>query len=203
MFIKTSVALLMVFLIIPISAHAWEPSGTTTSTSVQDFNESERNAIFQEIKVVFANAQISVRDVIKIAEARASGAQAVDVSFEGRADRLAYRVITYQHDEIWDVTIDASTGNIIGDGIVMPVSTLDFKDKTMLGGFSTAGIDLSDVVPIAEAYGSGKAVSVGLEEENGKLIFLVVVVTDDSLKQISVDPSEQNRPRNASFSKKQ
>jgi uncharacterized membrane protein YkoI len=203
MFIKTSVALLMVFLIIPISAHAWEPSGTTTSTSVQDFNESERNAIFQEIKVVFANAQISVRDVIKIAEARASGAQVVDVSFEGRTDRLAYRVITYQHDEIWDVTIDASTGNIIGDGIVMPVSTLDFKDKTMLGGFSTAGIDLSDVVPIAEAYGSGKAVSVGLEEENGKLIFLVVVVTDDSLKQISVDPSEQNRPRNASFSKKQ
>ena len=73
MFIKTSVALLMVFLIIPISAHAWEPSGTTTSTSVQDFNESERNAIFQEIKVVFANAQISVRDVIKIAEARVRG----------------------------------------------------------------------------------------------------------------------------------
>ena len=205
MFIKTFAALLMLFIlsIVPMSTHARESSRTTTPTPVQDFNESERDAIFQEIKVVFANAQISVRDVIKIAEARASGAQAVDVSFEGRADRLAYRVITYQHDEIWDVTIDASTGNIIGDGIVMPVSTLDFKDKTMLGGFSTAGIDLSDVVPIAEAYGSGKAVSVGLEEENGKLIFLVVVVTDDSLKQILVDPSEQNRPRNASFGKKQ
>jgi uncharacterized membrane protein YkoI len=84
----------------------------------------------------------------------------------------------------------------------MPVSTLDVKDKTKLVGFSTAGIDLSDVVPIAEAYGSGKAVSAGLEEENGKLVFLVVVVTDGSLKQISVDPSEQNRLRNASFGEK-
>jgi uncharacterized membrane protein YkoI len=45
-------------------------------------------------------------------------------------------------------------------------------------------------------------VSVGLEEENGKLIFLVVIVTDGSLKLISVDPNEQNRPRNASLRKK-
>lgn len=109
---------------------------------------------------------------------------------------------TYQHDEIWDGTIDASTGKTIGDAIVTPVSALDVKDKIEIAGFGTAGIDLSDVVPIAEVYGSGKAVSVGLEEENGKLIFLVVVVTDGSLKQISVDPNEQNRLRNVSFGKK-
>jgi uncharacterized membrane protein YkoI len=203
MFIKRFAVLLMLFILsfIPMSALAREFSDTTTPTPAQEFSESDRTAIFQEIKV-FANVQISVRDVIKIAEESSAGAKVVDVSFDGRADRLAYRVKTYQHDEIWDVTIDASTGKIIGDGIVMPVSTLDVKDKTKLVGFSTAGIDLSDVVPIAEAYGSGKAVSAGLEEENGKLVFLVVVVTDGSLKQISVDPSEQNRLRNASFGEK-
>jgi uncharacterized membrane protein YkoI len=90
----------------------------------------------------------------------------------------------------------------IGDALVTPVSALDAKDRIQLAGFSAAMIDLSDVVPIAEAYGSGKAVSVGLDEEHGKLIFLVVVVTDGSLKQISVDPNEHNQLRNASFVKK-
>jgi uncharacterized membrane protein YkoI len=203
MFVKTFAALLILLnsSIIPTSTSARESSGTTTPTPAEDFTEPELAAIFQEIKA-FANVQIAVRDAIKIAEARASGVKVIDVSFDGRSDRLAYRIKAYQHDEIWDVTIDASTGNIMGDGIVVPVSTLDVKERTKLVDFSTAGIALSDVVPIAEAYGAGKAVSVGLEEENGKLIFLVVVVTDGSLKLISVDPNEQNRPRNASFRKK-
>jgi uncharacterized membrane protein YkoI len=202
MFIKTIAALLTFFVlsILPMSTLARGSNGTTTATPGQDFSESERAAIFQEIKV-FVNAQISVRDVIKIAEARASGAKVVDVSFDGRADRLAYRVKTYLNDEISAVTIDASTGKIIGDAVVTPVSALDVKDKIELAGFSTAVIDLSDVVSVAESYGSGKAVSVGLDEENGKLIFLVVVVTDGSLQQISVDPNEQDRLRNASFGK--
>ena len=82
--------------------------------------------------------------------------------------------------------------------IVTPVSKLDAKDKIELVGFRTAGIDLSDVVPLAEKYGEGKAVSAGLEEENGRLVFLVVLVADGALKQISVDPSqEQRRLRNS------
>jgi uncharacterized membrane protein YkoI len=180
---------------------AREFNETTTPSPAQEFSESDRAAIFEEIKV-FANVQISVRDVMAIAEKHAAGAKVVDVSFDGRTDRLAYRVKTYQHDEILDVTIDASTGKTIGDGIVTPVSTLDAKGKIEIAGFGTAGVNLSDVVSIAEAYGSGKAVSAGLEEEDGKLIFLVVVVTDGSLKQISVDPGDQKRLPNASFGKR-
>jgi uncharacterized membrane protein YkoI len=184
-----------------MSTRARESNGTTTPTPAQDFNESERAAVLQEIRV-FANAQLSVRDVIKIAEARASGAKVVDVSFDGRADRLAYRVKAYLNDEISTVTIDASTGKTIGDAVVTLVSALDVKDKIELAGFSTAVIDLSDVVSVAESYGSGKAVSVGLDEENGKLIFLVVLVTDGALRQISVNPDQQSRLRNASFGRK-
>jgi uncharacterized membrane protein YkoI len=203
MSIKTFAALLVLLIlsILPMSTRARESNGTTTPTPAQDFNESERAAVLQEIRV-FANAQLSVRDVIKIAEARASGAKVVDVSFDGRADRLAYRVKAYLNDEISTVTIDASTGKTIGDAVVTPVSALDVKDKIELAGFSTAVIDLSDVVSVAESYGSGKAVSVGLDEENGKLIFLVVLVTDGSLRQISVNPDQQSRLRNASFGRK-
>jgi uncharacterized membrane protein YkoI len=204
MFIERIAALLMLsgLSVLPMPTLAHESDGAAKPTPAQDFSESERAAIFKEIKV-FANAQISVRDVIKIAEARASGAKVVDVSFDGDGGRLAYKVKTYLKEEISAVTIDASTGKTIGDAVVTPVSALDVRDKLELAGFGTAEIDLSDVVPIAEAYGSGKAVSVGLDEENGKLIFLVVVVTDGSLKQISVDPNEQNQLRNASFGKKQ
>jgi uncharacterized membrane protein YkoI len=187
--------------VLQMPALAHESDGAAKPAPAQDVSESERTAIFQETKV-FANVQISVRDVIKIAEGRVSGAKVVDISFDGGGGRLAYNLKTYLNDEISAVTIDASTGKTIGDALVTPVSALHAKDRIELAGFNTAVIDLSDVVPIAEAYGSGKAVSVGLDEENGKLIFLVVVVTDGSLKQISVDPNQQNQLRNASFGKK-
>jgi uncharacterized membrane protein YkoI len=179
---------------IPMSVLAREFSDATEPVLAQQPSESDRAAIFQEIKV-FANVKISVREVIAIAEKRSVGAKVVDVSFDGQADRLAYNVKTYQHDEISAVTIDASTGKTIGDAVVTPVSALDVKDKVQLAGSGTAVIGLSDVVRIAESYGSGKAVSVGLDEENGKLIFLVVVVTDGSLRQISVDPNETHHDR--------
>jgi uncharacterized membrane protein YkoI len=151
----TELALATALSTIPISVLVREFSDTTKPALAQQQTESDRAAIFQEIKV-FANVQFSVREVIAIAEKRAVGAKVVDVSFDGRADRLAYRVKTYQHDEILAVTIDASTGKAIGDTIVTPVSALDVKDKIELAGFRTAVIDLSDVVSIAESYGLAK-----------------------------------------------
>jgi uncharacterized membrane protein YkoI len=203
MLVERIAALLMLsgLSVLPMPTLAHESDGAATPATAQDFSESERTAIFHEIKV-FANARISVRDAIKIAEGRASGGKVVDVSFDGGGGRLAYNVKTYLKEEISAVTIDASTGKTIGEAFVTPVSALDARDRIELAGFSTAVIDLSDVVPIAEAYGSGKAVSVGLDEEDGKVIFLVVVVTDGSLKQLSVDPNEQSGLRNASFRKK-
>jgi uncharacterized membrane protein YkoI len=182
--------LLLVLSTVPTLALARASSEPVTPTSAQQFSEAEMAAIFQEIKV-FANAKISVRDAIEIAEKRATGAKAVDVSFDGQADRLAYRVKAYRHDEVWEGTVDATTGKIVGEEIVTPVSTLSAKDRIELAGFRAARIDLSDVVPIAEEYGDGKAVSAGLEEENGRLVFLVVLVADGTLKQISVDPNQK------------
>lgn len=189
----TELALAIALSTIPISVLAREFSDTIKPAPARQQTEADRAAIFQEIKV-FANVQFSVREAIALAEKRAVGAKVVDISFDGQADRLAYRVKTYVRDEISAVMIDASTGKTIGDAIVTPVSALDVKDKIELAGFGAAVIDLSDAVSIAELFGSGKAVSVGLDEENGKLIFLVVVVIDSSLRQISVDPNEAPSP---------
>lgn len=192
MFIER-IAVLLVFAglsILSMPALAHESDGAAKLATAQDLRKPERRAIFQEIEA-FANARISVRDAIKIAEGRALGARVVDVSFDGGGGRLVYNVKTYLKEQITAFTIDAITGETIQDALVTRVSALGVKDRIVLAGFSTAVIDLSTVVPIAEAHGFGKAVSVGLDEENGKVIFLVVVVTDGSLKQISVDPNGQ------------
>jgi uncharacterized membrane protein YkoI len=188
--------------IIPMSALAREATDATKPALAQPQSELDRAEIFQEIKA-FSNVRISLRDAITIAEKRAVGSKVVDVSFDGLSDRLAYRVKTYHRDKISECTIDASTGEIIGAEIEAPVATLDFKDKVELAGFRAAGIDLFDVVPIAEQYASGKAVSAGLETEDGKLTFLVVVVTDGSLEEISVRPNEaKSQIRKASVRRK-
>ena len=171
------------------------PARASINTAIPNldrpFSESKWAAILQEIKV-FSNAKISVRDAIEIAERRSPDAKAVDVSFDGQADRMAYRVKTYRHDEVWQGTVDASTGKILGEEVVTPISTLDAKDKAELASFRTAGVNLYDVLSIAERFGNGKAVSAGLEEENGRLIFLVVLVAaDGALKQMSVSPGPE------------
>lgn len=187
--------LLLALAAIPASMPARASIDTASPTSAPTFSDQEWAAILREIKV-FAKIKISVRDAIEIAETRSNGARAVDVSFDGQAHRMAYRVKTWRNDEVWQGTIDASTGKIFGEQFVTPVSTLDAKDKDELAGFRTAGVNLYDVLSIAERFGHGKAVSAGLEEDNGRLIFLVVLVTaDGSLKQMSVAPGpEANAP---------
>jgi uncharacterized membrane protein YkoI len=191
MFAKRSTALVLFWALstTPTLALPRASSNATIPASARQFSESETVAMLQGINVL-ANAQISVRDAIQIAEKRTPGAKAIEVSFDGRADRLAYRVKTYWQNEVWEGTVDASTGKIVGEGIVTSFSRLLAIDRIELADFRTAGIDLSDAVSIAEKYGEGKAVSTGLEEEDGRLIFFVVVVGHGALKQISVDPNE-------------
>ena len=75
---------------------------------------------------------------------------------------------------------------------LIPVSALDEIDRVELAGFAQIGINLSDAVEIAEKYAFGKAVSGGLAEADGELIFLVVVVANGRLKEVTIDPSSQN-----------
>jgi hypothetical protein len=69
---------------------------------------------------------------------------------------------------------------------------LQQKEKAELTSLEASGMNLLDAIAIAEQYGIGSAVSAGLEERNGKLIFVVLVATDDALNEVMV---EVVRPR--------
>jgi uncharacterized membrane protein YkoI len=187
----------LVLAIAPVHASGHEPANSVTQPSVPQFNESETAAILQEIKV-FANVRVSARRAIAIAERRGAGAKVVDLSFDGTTDRLAYRVKVLWNEELWEGKIDASTGVPVGDGSTTPASELGEEDKTALAAFAATAMDLSEAVAIAEKYGSGKAVSAGLQLDGAKLALLVVIVSKGSLKEISVEPGEgRSRPRKA------
>ncbi len=127
---------------------------------------------------------ISARRAIAIAEPGA-GAGVVDLGFDGSTSHPAYRVKVLLNGELWDGAIDASTGVAVSTGPTTPVSRLREENRTILAAFSAAGIDLSEMIAIAEQYGSGKAVSAGLQHDGAKLVLVVVVVCEGSLKEIS------------------
>jgi uncharacterized membrane protein YkoI len=101
----------------------------------------------------------------------------VDVSFDSHGDQLAYKVKTYQDNSVWEGAVDAWTGQIIGDGTTTPVSKLDDEDKLDLAGLQKASIDLATAAARAEQNGSGKAISAGLEESNGRIVYEVTIVS--------------------------
>src|SRR3984957_20432775 len=185
--IKIVVELLvsLVLVVVPISGFARQFGDTPAPASSQEFSPSEGAGTFKGSEV-FSNVRVPIRRAIAIAEARVKGAKIVDIGFDEESDQGAYKVKTYQHNEIWTGTIDASTGEIIGEGVVTPVESLEGKEKAELANFRASGMDLSEAIAIAEEYGVGSAVSAGLEEQNGKPIFVVVVVADGRLKEVSV-----------------
>ena len=136
----------------------------------------------------FEKTKISLAQAIKIAAQKHKDARVVDVSFDGQSDQLAYKVKTYQGNEIWEGAIDAWTGEMLGDGTTTPVSKLDDEDKSELAGLLKASIDLAKATALAEEKGLGRAISAGLEETNGQVVYEITVVKDGSLTKYTVDP---------------
>jgi uncharacterized membrane protein YkoI len=176
----------LVLVVVPISGFARQFGDTPAPASSQEFSPSEGAGTFKGSEV-FSNARVPIRRAIAIAEARVKGAKIVDIGFDEESDQVAYKVKTYQHNEMWTGTIDASTGEIIGEGIVTSVAGLDEKEKVELANFRASGMDLSEAIAVAEEYGVGSAISAGLEERKGKTIFVVVVITDRTLREVAVE----------------
>jgi len=176
----------LVLAIAPISVFARQFEDTPGPESAHELGHSESAGSSKGIKA-FANVRISVRRAIAIAETRSAGAKTVDIDIDEESDQVAYKVKTYQHNEIWIGTIDASTGDIVGEGIVTPVASLEEKEKAELANFRASRMDLSEAIAIAEEYGVGSAVSAGLGRRNGKPIFEVLVVADGKLREVAVE----------------
>ena len=196
-----SLILPLILAIAPVSAFG-RASADLAAPSATPSNESESEALLREIKA-FASAQISARRAVAIAERRGAGAKVVDLSFDGSSPPPADGGKVLLTGDLWEGAIDASTGLAVGLGSTTPVSRLREENQTTLAAFSAAGIDLSETIAIAEQVGAGKAVSAGLQHNGAKLVLLVVVVSEGSLKEISVEPPERrSRQRKTSAREK-
>jgi uncharacterized membrane protein YkoI len=141
----------------------------------------------KEIKS-FEAVKVSLAEAIKLAAKKHRDAKVVDVSFDSQAGQLAYKVKTYQDNTVWEGAVDAWTGQIIGEGTTTPVSKLDEEDQLELAGLLKATIDLSTATALAEERGSGKAISAGLEETNGRVVYEVTIVNKGATTRFVIDP---------------
>ena len=142
----------------------------------------------KEIKL-FEKTKLSLAEAIAVAANKHKNAKVVDVSFDSRGGQLAYKVKTYQDNSVWEGAVDAWTGQIIGDGTTTRVSKLDDEDKLELAGLQKASIDLATATARAEEKGSGKAISAGLEETNGRIVYEVTIVSRGATTKFVVDPT--------------
>lgn len=192
--------ILSILAIAPVSAFGRE-SADLALPPVPQSRESESDALLQEIKA-FTYAQVSARRAIAIAERRGAGAKVVDLGFDGSTAHPAYRVKVLLNGEVWEGAIDAARGAAVGIGST-PVARLREENQTILAAFAAAGIDLSETIAIAEQYGAGKALSAGLQLNGAKLVLMVVVVSEGSLKEIAIEPPEgRSRQRKTSAGQK-
>lgn len=177
----------------------WSPlaavagSGTTPRTGLQAAtqtpiaNESKEE---DETKVeiqAFENAKVSLSDAISAAEKHTQG-KAMDAAFADYNGGPAYQVKTFQHDAVWDGIIDATSGEIIGEGETTSESDLDRDDKAELAAFKTAGHTLLQALKAAEEHAGGKAIDGGLEEVDGKVVYEIDVVKNGTLETVDVNP---------------
>jgi uncharacterized membrane protein YkoI len=131
---------------------------------------------------------LTVTGAISLAEGHEAGAVVVDVSFEPQGSRALYQVRTYKDGRVWDGTIDATTGQIVGEGITTSESALDDEDKSELAGLRGAKSTLADAVAAAEQHGGGIATNAGIEQVRGLALWEITVLKDHVSHKFLVDP---------------
>ncbi|MCC8981223.1 PepSY domain-containing protein [Bradyrhizobium sp. 10BB] len=141
----------------------------------------------------FQAAQISLRKAMAIAEALHTGSITADISFDGAMEPAVYRVKTMQRDRIWQHSINASTGEVIGGEAPSLLASLDAEDRDNLAVLRALRHRLADAVRVAEHTTSGKAISGGLTRERGKLNFVIVVLAGSDLKEVILEPPGPRR----------
>jgi hypothetical protein len=186
------VALLSLLICVPCYAGATLDSEISAAQE-QDANSSglTDEAISRELEL-FRGAEVSLRQALKIAGGLHPGSRIVDVSFDGGSGSSIYRVKTFRQDRIWEDTIDAKTGQVAGNATMSSMSELKLEDRLNLIAMQSVRQELADAVFVAEDNTSGKALSGGLMNEAGKLIFVIVVLSGTNLKQVMLEPPSAN-----------
>lgn len=117
-----------------------------------------------------------------------SGGKVIEATFATRGGKPIYKVRTYQNNSVWEGTIDAESGGVVGAGRTKQEAQLDKEDKAELAGLPQFTITLDQAVTAAEKESGGKAIGAGVEEAKGKVVVEVFTVNQGALRKIVVDP---------------
>ena len=156
MLLKQRIAILLLSLLALASPYAM-PRASAMQAAEEGGAEEERihqEKVNSEIEA-FRATQLSLRQAMRIAEQRHSGAA-------GQRDAC-------------DVD-DARTGDV-GAETASHLNDLNSDDRNNVIALRTIRQELADAVVIAEQVASGKAIGGGLMDDNGKLNFIIVVVS--------------------------
>ena len=170
----------LLFSTTPILAQPTPVAGAEQEIKAEQASKVELKA-FRQVKVALATA-------IAAAKTHTRGGVVVDASFDAGNGKPSYKVKTYQNSSVWEGIVDAASGQVTGAGKTTPESELDQEDKAELAGLQQATTTLAQAVDIAEGQVAGKAISAGLEETNGKIVFEVMVLKNGSVRKIVIDP---------------
>jgi uncharacterized membrane protein YkoI len=186
--------------LIPCAAMAELNDGSLSSTGQSAPIHQETNTESdQRFRAAFRAAQPSLIEAIAIAQRLHPGSRAAAISFD-TSNNPAYRVRTVKNKEVWENVIDVHTGRTAGPETAWSLNELEIEERDNVNALRLVKQELSDAVAIAEKAAVGKAISGGLVKEGDQLNFVVVVLSDDHMKEVFLEPpraTSKGRPANS------
>jgi len=168
------------------------PEQTPTDTPSAGDPALSQEAIDRELDR-FRRAGVSLHQALRIAEKIHPGSKTADISFEGGLDVPIYKVRTLQSGQIWESDIDGSTAKVLNSVLFSTVQGLNESDRNSLIALNAVPLKMSDAIRIAERSAAGKAISGGLMTKDGKLAFIIIVVSGKDLKQVTLESASLRR----------
>ncbi len=173
--------------LVPAAATADVTEVPSATQDRSDTNvESDDDAV-RRLLALFRAAQLSLSEAMAIAERLHDGSRTAQIRFDVSGDR-GYRVRTVKDNHVWENTIDAKTGRVVDQETVFALTQLSDADRSNIVALRSVRQELSDAVLVAEKAAPGKALGGGLMREDGKLNFVVAIVSDDHLKEVMLEP---------------
>ena len=194
--------LLLSLALVPCAAMAELNDGSLSSTgqSAPIHHETNRE-LDQHFHAAFHDARLSLVEAIAIAERLHAGSRTAAISFD-TSDNPSYRVRTVKNKEIWENVIDVRTGRIAGPETAWSLNGLEMEERDNINALRLVKQELSDAVAIAEKAATGKAISGGLVKEGDRLNFVVVVLSDNHVKEVFLEPPRATSKRRPATARK-
>jgi len=154
-----------------------------------DVDEAAMHRVLEQ----FRTTRVPLGQAMAIAERLHDGSRTADVSFEISGPPV-YRVRTVKNERVFENVIDANTGRVSQAESASSLKELDRADLANIIALKWIKHELSDAVRVAEKAAAGSALAGGLMKQDGRLNFVVVVATGDSLKEVMLEPPKVGQP---------